>query len=59
MIFLVENEGTDFKITHFASRELLARYIKNSPGLSHEDYVIFEGEIQHHKDRHIYDGRFQ
>jgi hypothetical protein len=59
MLFLVENENSDFKVTHFPSREAVAKYIKNNPGLSLENYVLFEGEIQQHKDRHIYDGRFQ
>jgi len=59
MLFLVENEDSDFKVIHFLTREAVARYIKNNPGLALEDYVLFDGEILQHKNRHIYDGRFQ
>lgn len=59
MIILVQDQVDDkFIVTHFPNKESLAKYIKNNPSMSHEDYVIIEGELQHHKGRYIYDGRF-
>lgn len=60
MLYLIENEGgTYFKVTHFPNKEILAKYLKNNPWISQEDYIVIDGELQQHKGRHIYDGRFQ
>lgn len=61
MLYMIELIGTDqdFKVTKFLNREDIAKYVKNSPGLLHDEYIIIEGELQHSKGRHIYDGRFQ
>jgi len=60
MLYLIESEGGPvFKVTHFPNKEILAKYVKDNPGLSLEDYIVIDGELLQHKGRHIYDGRFQ
>ena len=58
-LFLIQKIENDFKTTKFTDKESLAKYIKNNPTLTDSDYIIIKGEIQHHKGRYIYDGRFQ
>jgi hypothetical protein len=60
MLYLIQDQYNEkFIITYFPNKETLAKYIKDNPSISHEDYVIMQGELQHHKGRHIYDGRFK
>jgi len=63
MLYLIEtinaSGNCDFRTTRFASKELIANYLKNNPNLSSDKYVIIKGEVKHSKGRYIYDGRFQ